>query len=155
MVEWDHSFTRQVDQVIGAFFFIRRFVFESLGGFDERFYVYFEEVDLSFRAKQEGWNSVYLAEAQAFHSGGGSSSQAKAHRLFYSLRSRIIYSFKHFNAFEGWSVCMVTLAIEPITRLVRCIARGSVVEALDTLRGFFMLWKDTPKILSKRIFREN
>ncbi len=58
MAGWDHSTKEVVDQVIGAFFFVRRKVFEALDGFDERFYVYFEEVDLSLRAKKMGWQST-------------------------------------------------------------------------------------------------
>jgi N-acetylglucosaminyl-diphospho-decaprenol L-rhamnosyltransferase len=45
---------RNVDQVIGAFFFVRRSVFEQLGGLDERFFMYFEEVDFSYRAVKRG-----------------------------------------------------------------------------------------------------
>ena len=52
--------TRDVDQVIGAFFLIRRHVFEALGGFDERFFVYYEEVDLSLRARQRGHRLMAL-----------------------------------------------------------------------------------------------
>lgn len=81
MEEWDHSTTREVDQVIGAFFLIRRSLFDLLGGFDERFFVYYEEVDLCYRASEAGWRSVYLAGAQAFHAGGASSGQVKAERL--------------------------------------------------------------------------
>ncbi len=47
MLEWDHGDSREVDQVMGAFFLVRRALFETLGGFDERFFVYFEEADLS------------------------------------------------------------------------------------------------------------
>ncbi len=50
--ELQHS--RQVDQVIGAFFAVRRSLFETLGGFDERFFVYFEEVDFALRAREAG-----------------------------------------------------------------------------------------------------
>jgi GT2 family glycosyltransferase len=45
----------EVDQVIGAFFVVRRTVFEQLQGFDERFFVYFEEVDFSLRARRAGY----------------------------------------------------------------------------------------------------
>ena len=43
MQQWTHDTTQYVDQVIGAFFLIRQPLFESLGGFDQRFFVYFEE----------------------------------------------------------------------------------------------------------------
>jgi hypothetical protein len=150
MVEWDHGDTRQVDQIMGAFFLIRRSVFSLLGGFDERFFVYFEEVDLSLRAKHEGWRSVYLTEARAYHKGGGVSENVKAHRIFYSLRSRIMYGFKHFGRVDAWIVCGVTFVVEPITRLLRGVARRSASELADTVRAFVMLWKDAPHILGTR-----
>lgn len=149
MTEWEHTCTRQVDQVMGAFFLIRHSVFVLLDRFDERFFVYFEEVDLSLRAKQQGWRSVYLAEAQAYHKGGGVSEQVKAHRLFYSLRSRILYAFKHFNRIAAWTVSFITLVIEPMTRLIRGLVRRSPGEVSDTARGFAMLWKDAPRIFMK------
>jgi GT2 family glycosyltransferase len=149
MSEWGHDSTQQVDQVMGAFFLIRNSAFVFLNGFDERFFVYFEEVDLSLRAKQRGWSSVYLAQAQAYHKGGGVSEQVKAHRLYYSICSRIHYSFKHFNRIEAWTVSFITLIIEPITRLIRGVVRVSPGEVLDTARGYIMFWKDVPRIFIK------
>jgi len=89
-----------VDQIIGAFFLIRKAVFDRCGGFDERFFVYFEEVDLSLRAKQLGYTSYFLSEVSAFHKGGGCTERVKAARLFYSLRSRI---FMRKNIIPGWN----------------------------------------------------
>ena len=53
--------SRDVDQIIGAFFLVRRALFEALSGFDPRFFVYFEEVDFSLRARHAGFRSYYLA----------------------------------------------------------------------------------------------
>lgn len=147
MYEFDHETDRQVDHVIGAFFFVRTEVFRRLKGFDERFFVYFEDLDFSLRARQSGWLTQYLANAVAFHKGGGVSEQVKAHRLFYSLRSRILYAFKHFRRAEAWTVAAVTLLIEPFPRLLRAVLRHSPTEARDTLRGYAMLWRDVPNIL--------
>lgn len=148
MSEWDHSATRTVDQVIGAFFLMRRIVFERLRGFDERFYVYFEEVDLSLRAHQAGWQTVYLADAQAYHRGGGTSEQAKARRLFYSLRSRLLYAGKHFSRRGAASVMAATLLVEPWTRLAWSALRLAPREAWETVRGFLLLWAEMPHILT-------
>lgn len=147
MAEWTHDDTRYVDQVIGAFFLIRRSIFESLGGFDQRFFVYFEEVDLSYRALQLGFYSVYLAETQAFHAGGGTSSQVKAHRLFYSLRSRLLYGFKHFTPLQAWSLLFITLILEPCSRILFALAKGSWRDAHHTLQGYWMLFRDLHHIL--------
>jgi GT2 family glycosyltransferase len=51
MTEWDHASSRAVDQVMGAFFLVRRPLWEELGGLDERFFVYYEEVDFCLRAR--------------------------------------------------------------------------------------------------------
>jgi N-acetylglucosaminyl-diphospho-decaprenol L-rhamnosyltransferase len=145
MTEFDHESSREVDQVIGAFFLIRRQLFEELNGFDEKFFVYFEEVDLSYRAKQKGWSSFYCAEATAFHKGGGSSSQVKALRLFYSLRSRIIYSFKHFSLFQAWVVYISSILLEPFARVAYCLVRGKFKDAWLTVEGFsyfFLAFRD-------------
>lgn len=140
MRNWTHDQTSQVDHVIGAFYLIRRSLFEVLHGLDERFFVYLEDLDLSFRASKLGFQSVYLANVQAFHKGGGVSEQVKAHRLFYSLRSRIMYAFKHFSGPAAVLVSFSTLAVEPISRLALLLIRGRWQEVGDLGRGYRMLW---------------
>lgn len=149
MEDFDHLESRRVDHVIGAFYLVRRELFESLGGFDERFFVYLEDLDLSLRVHEAGWQVHYLAEATAFHKGGGTSDQVKARRLYYSLRSRILYVFKHFRRRHAWTVALATLLIEPLPRLIRALARLSPREAGDTLRAFFWLWRDFPSLLRR------
>lgn len=147
MTDWDHSKTMHVDQVIGAFFLVRRGLFEALEGFDERFFVYFEEVDFSYRAQQAGWQSAYLSSAQAFHLGGGTSSQVKAHRLFYSLRSRLLYASKHFSL-TGASITLVAaLFIEPVSRCALALVRRSFSGLKETCAAYAMLWGWLPSRL--------
>ena len=138
--EWKHCSTRIVDQVIGAFFFVRRNLFLSLNGFDERFFVYFEEVDFSYRASNKGWYSVYLCEAEAFHLGGGTSDRVKAKRSFYSIRSRILYACKHFSVSSMVILLFVTLCIEPISRSVLALSKGSNISLKENLRAYWLLY---------------
>jgi len=140
MKEWPHNETRRVDQVIGAFFLVRRSLFLDLSGLDERFFVYFEEVDFSYRASKLGYQSAYLAEVQAFHKGGGVSEQVKAHRLFYSIRSRIQYAFKHFMLPAALTVAIATLMVEPMTRLIFLCLGMRWSEIPDLLRGDQVIW---------------
>ena len=142
LVEWDHGETRPVEQVIGAFLLIRRPLFEELGGFDERFFVYYEDVDLCLRARKAGWDNVYFAGARAIHVGGGSSDRVKAHRLFYNLRSRILFATKHFGSTSMVCTVAATLLLEPAARLGRALARGAPSEAHQILVGTKMLWND-------------
>ena len=141
VAEWAHDETRTVDQVMGAFFFVRRSVFEALGGFDERFFVYYEDLDLSVRARARGWSSVYLATARAFHRGQGTTEGATARRTFYFCRSRILYARKHFGAPGALAVTFATLALEPLARLA-----AAPRSAGNTLRAFAMLWRDLPSL---------
>lgn len=150
MLEWAHDKTRTVDHVIGAFYLIRSSLFESLGGFDERFFVYLEDLDLSLRAHQAGWRSVYLAEAQAFHAGGGTSRVVKARRLFYSLRSRLAYGFKHFAGWQAWCLVLITMGLEPITRTVFSLIGGGLADVRNTWHAYGMLLRNFGCILGDR-----
>jgi GT2 family glycosyltransferase len=149
MSTWAHNETETVDHVIGAFYLMRRSLFELLGGFDERFFVYFEDLDLSYRAHRAGWRSVYLTEAQAFHTGGGTSRQAKAQRLFYSLRSRLLYGFKHLPPWQAWALFGISISLEPVTRSLFSIIRDGWEEVRNVLQAYGMLYKDLGNINKK------
>jgi N-acetylglucosaminyl-diphospho-decaprenol L-rhamnosyltransferase len=130
-----------VEQIIGAFFLVRRAVFEALGGFDERFFVYFEEVDFSLRCRQLGYASYYLAEATAYHHGGGSSEQVLDKRLFYSLRSRMQYAKKHFGWYETLLLGSVTLLLEPLCRIAWALLRRQRRMVSHTIKAYARLWR--------------
>ncbi len=140
MSTWDHRTTRQVDHVIGAFYLVRRNLFEALEGFDERFFVYLEDLDLSLRARKMGHDTVFLANAQAYHKGGGVSEQVLAHRLFYSLRSRLQYVFKNFGIVSAITIAATTLLVEPILRGVALLLSRRPRELADLARAYIMLW---------------
>jgi GT2 family glycosyltransferase len=149
MSEWSHQQTREVDHVIGAFFLVRRSVFDMLQGFDERFFVYLEDLDFSYRARLAGWRSIYLSEVQAFHAGGGTSKQIKARRLFYSLRSRLLYSCKHFSWMGAFMVIFATLVLEPFSRSLLAIFRGSWPSLKETWSAYHMLLRWLPQWIFK------
>jgi GT2 family glycosyltransferase len=140
MTEWDHQQTRLVDHVIGAFYLVRRPVFESLGGFDERFFMYLEDLDLSCRIQEHGWKCLYLAEVQAFHEGGGSSKKVLAKRLFYSVRSRLQYAAKHFGVPGCLAVTATSLLVEPLVRAALAVARVDFKTLRHTAEGYGMLY---------------
>jgi N-acetylglucosaminyl-diphospho-decaprenol L-rhamnosyltransferase len=152
MLDWDHSTSRFVDHVIGAFYIVRRDIFRSLKGFDEDFFVYLEDLDFSLRASQAGWRCCYLADAQAFHKGGGTSEQVKGARLFYSLRSRILYSFKHFNNWSATCLTLCTIFVEPLFRSLFFLSKVSFRDIKDTIEAYFRLLFDLPTLFL-RIYR--
>ena len=132
------NINRYVDQVIGAYFFVRKSVFDMCNGFDEDFFVYFEEVDFSLRAKKLGFQSYYLADVFAYHKGGGCSDRVKDVRLFYSLRSRLIYARKHYSFFARLALVLLTIIEFPL-RAARGLFRGSWSDIKNTFSAYFML----------------
>jgi GT2 family glycosyltransferase len=140
MHEWSHEESRFVDHVIGAFYLIRRSTFDALKGFDERFFVYLEDLDLSKRVKDRGGRCLYLADVSAQHVGGGTTRPIKAVRLSYSLRSRLQYAAKHHGAIGATLVGIVTLLIEPLIRLAAAIGRLSWAEVKTVVAGYARLY---------------
>jgi N-acetylglucosaminyl-diphospho-decaprenol L-rhamnosyltransferase len=140
MADWSHDVTQEVDHVMGAFYLIRSNVFKLLNGFDEDFFVYFEDLDLSYRLHKLGWSSYYLADVKSFHKGGGTSEQIKATRLFYSLRSRILYGYKHFSSIHANTIAVASLTIEPFTRIAFSILKLSASQAKETIQGYIKIF---------------
>lgn len=132
----DLAHNRTVDQVMGSFFLVRRSLYESLGGFDERFFVYFEEVDFCYRARQLGFSSFYFTEAAYFHAVGACSAKAKADRLSYSLYSRMQYATKHFGKFRRSLLLMLTLTVEFSARLIGALLGKSSYDLAEVLLGY-------------------
>lgn len=91
MFNWDHNEPCEVDWVSGCFFIARRDVVSGIGFFDEKFFMYNEDVDLCYRIKKAGWKVLYLPYAEIVHKIGASRLNTRAIRerhkgmwLFYS-----------------------------------------------------------------------
>ncbi len=146
MKDWDHRETRRVDQVMGAFFLVRRPVYDALSGFDERFFMYFEEVDFSWRAREAGWTSWYLSETRAYHEGGGVSRKDPSRRLFFVWQSRILYAAKHFGRWQASGLLAATLVLEPLLRVVRSAGRAEWKDLGSTIGASARLWSSLPSL---------
>lgn len=78
---------REVFGACGGAFLIRRTLFESLGGFDARFFMVYEDVDLSYRARLMGHRCWYAADAIVRHAGSATIGVASAAAVFYGQRN--------------------------------------------------------------------
>lgn len=65
--EYDHQTAKEVDWVQGSAMLIKHSLFEELSGFDERFFMYFEDIDLCRRVWQTGWKVFYYPESAMIH----------------------------------------------------------------------------------------
>lgn len=81
------SAVEEVFGACGAAFAIRRATFEQLGGFDERFFMVYEDVDLSYRARLAGHRCLYVPSAVVRHAGSASLGRESAAAVFYGQRN--------------------------------------------------------------------
>jgi len=88
----------EVSYVQGACFAVEKALFERLGGFDERFFLYFEEEDLCLRAKQLGSPTIYEPDAKVMHLWGTSIGKVSGLAGYHVGRSRVIFYRKWFAA---------------------------------------------------------
>lgn len=132
MSGWAHDDTREVDQLMGACLMVRRAALNEVGAFDERFFLYFEEVDLCWRLRASGWRVQFVHDATIMHVGGASSRPIRAAALVHRYRSMFAFYRKHY---PGWHLLVLKLAVQvsTIARLLigqteyatvaRCVSR--------------------------------
>ena len=145
--DWDHAEDRAVDQVMGAFLMIRRDLFQALDGFDPRFFVYWEDVDLCARARAAGYAVRHVAGAVARHEGQGTTRQVRARRLFYFLRSQILYAGKHHGLIAALALAAASFGAQVPLRLALALARRAPGEAAEVLRAAALLAAALPGLV--------
>jgi N-acetylglucosaminyl-diphospho-decaprenol L-rhamnosyltransferase len=101
----------EVDWVQGSALLARRAVYDQLGGLDEGFGMYSEELDWCKRAKGQGWRVAYVGTAKIVHHGGKSSDQAVASRHIYFQASKLRYFGKHHGPAAAFFLRMVLLTL--------------------------------------------
>jgi GT2 family glycosyltransferase len=95
IIEQDFQDIQEVDIVVGAAFFIRTELFNLLGGFDEKFFMYFEESDLCKRVRNEGYKILYTPYVSLIHIRGYSVNKISNKMAVEYRRSQIYYYHKH------------------------------------------------------------
>ncbi len=98
MRDFDHASNRTVDWVLGGCMLVRREAVERVGPMDERFFLYFEDVDWCTRMGRAGWDVVYTPEASFVHRHRRESAKGVTGRSFW-LHLGSLFSF-----FEKWSM---------------------------------------------------
>lgn len=87
-----------VPALCGASMLLRRALLDGIGGFDRRYFMYFEDVDLSWRARRAGWRLVYTPHSRLRHVHAGSSDEGSALWTFYVARNHLFWLIKHGTA---------------------------------------------------------
>lgn len=130
---WAHDTTREVDQLMGSCLLLRRAALEQIGLLDERFFLYFEEVDLCWRLKHAGWRVLFVSQASVVHLGGQSSAADRSATVRHRYRSLFEFYRKHFSP---WQLPVLRCAVQ-LGALLRALSGkkeyGAIVREAWTL----------------------
>ncbi|MBC7694977.1 MAG: glycosyltransferase [Burkholderiales bacterium] len=102
----------EIDVMSGAFMLIRKSVLDQIGLLDETFFMYGEDIDLSYRIKKAGYKNYYFPDTQIIHYKGESTKRSSLNYVVIFYKAMAIFSKKHFsgsNAF--WFNALIHLAI--------------------------------------------
>ncbi|HEV2643038.1 MAG TPA: hypothetical protein VGT98_10035, partial [Candidatus Elarobacter sp.] len=128
--DFDHDTPQHVDLAIGAALAIRRSLFAAIGTFDERFFLYHEEVDFAKRAADAGWETWYVPASEAVHEGMGSArGQYNVEKRKQTSRRK--YWLKHHG--RAWYYSLVGALVGRYA-LYAGVAVGAVVLGRRLLR---------------------
>ena len=100
-----------VDWVSGAFMLVRRAAWDQVGGFDERFFMFMEDVDLCWRAHHAGWDVRYEPDARVTHLEGASRAAAPYRMIVAHHRSLMRYGWRTATARERRAMPIVALGL--------------------------------------------
>lgn len=113
----EHETLREAEVLSGCFCVARRSAVEQIGGLDEQFFFYGEDIDWCRRFKRAGWKLVFIPQATATHFGGGSTSKAPLRFSVEILKATLKYWRKHYGL-AGQATCNSLLVLHHGTRLV-------------------------------------
>jgi len=98
-----------VDWLMGAAFIAKREVFEAIGGFDEKIFMYMEEVEWFYRAAKSGFKTYFLKDAEIVHLGRGSAKKGKTDPIL-NIYKGILYFYQKHRTF--WELILVKLLLK-------------------------------------------
>ncbi len=141
----DKNKINEVEILSGAFMLMRKEALDKVGLLDESFFMYGEDIDLSYRILKGGYKNYYFPETRIIHYKGESTKKSSVNYVFVFYNAMIIFARKHFSNQNAKTVTLlITMAIylRAATALVSRFARKIAFPLVDTvcvLIGLFIL----------------
>ncbi len=141
----DKDENHEVDVLAGAFMWLRRSVLDEIGLLDETFFMYGEDIDLSYRIVKAGYKNYYFADSTIIHYKGESTKKGSLNYVKTFYNAMIIFARKHFQGEQAWLfILMLQLAIyfRAFITLVSNFVKSAYLPILDGILmflGFYFL----------------
>ena len=134
MRSWDHNEARQVDWLSGACLMARADMIREIGGLDEGYFMYFEDVDWAWRARSAGWEAHYLPSPAVIHAIGGSSDRRPKRMIVMHHES----AYRYFVLHSPWGqthLRRALLAAGLAARAALTLLRNEMIRTLAAVRS--------------------
>ncbi|BFM45004.1 glycosyltransferase family 2 protein [Flavobacterium sp. CFS9] len=133
----------------GACFFIRSEVYHELGGFDETFFAHQEEIDLCWRAANEGHVIKYVSGSTVYHVGGATLQQGNPRKTFLNFRNSLLMLVKNLPKKRLFFVIFFRMVLDGIAG-IRFLTQGKFGHTFAILKAHFSFYCISLKYLKKR-----
>jgi len=138
------QYSGEADWLSGACLMIRREAIDDVGGLDESYFMYSEEVDWCWKAKLNGWKIYYLAQAQVFHRGGQSIGQIPRSRRTSVYGGKVLFFMKNrgplYASLFRLMILIITLMKMGLTATFLLIPKAAIrTKAINNLRSYSLL----------------
>jgi O-antigen biosynthesis protein len=135
----------KVEILSGAFMFIRKSALDEIGYFDETFFMYGEDIDLSYRFILAGYENYYFPETTIIHYKGESTKKGSINYVIIFYRAMVIFARKHFSRRYAWLYSLLINAaiyIRASLSIIRRIFLDFIIPLADAFLiyiGFYIL----------------
>jgi GT2 family glycosyltransferase len=136
----DKDKIHEVDVLSGAFLLIRKKVLDKIGLLDEKFFMYGEDIDISYRIQKAGFKNYYFPKTKIIHYKGESTKKSSVNYVFIFYRAMIIFAKKHFkknNAFLLSFLINIAIYFRAILSITKRFFNDLGIALVDTLVIYF------------------
>jgi len=133
----------------GACMFVRKTVFDSLGGFDEDYFAHQEEVDLCWRAKNNGHKVYYVGTSAVFHLGGSTLSNMNPKKTYLNFRNSLFSIAKNLPRKKAFAIIFLRLLLDAVAG-VRFIFQLKFNHCFAVIKAHLGFYRKFSKMYRKR-----
>ena len=149
MNNWNQDQARDVDTLLGACMLIRRDAINQSGLFDEKYFIYSEEVDLCIRLNRSGWRLYWVPRAVVVHHGGKSTQQVSEEMFLRLYEGKVLLFRKHHSKLSVFvyklilfAATLTRLVLTPIALVEEPAKRDEHLSLSNSYRRLFWLLPD-------------
>lgn len=139
----DKDKTHEIEILSGAFMLLRKSVLDKIGNLDEAFFMYGEDIDLSYRILKAGYKNYYFADTRIIHYKGESTKKSSINYVFVFYRAMVIFAEKHFskNNAKAFSFLInIAIYFRAFVAIFARLARQLFLPVLDALLVFIGIY---------------